>query len=268
MFKFITHRPLWVNLITAVLVAVVLFIVFILSLNFLTHHGRARTVPSVVGKTFGDAQKILDKEGFEIVIQDSLYVDTLPPLSIIKQVPESDAVVKVNRTVYLTVNRAVPPMIDMPNLIGYSFRNAEMNLASAGLRLGDTLYKADFAKNSVLDQLHNGTHITPGAKIQMGSAISLVLGTGVGETQFNVPNLTGWIYGDAKAKLEEKGLNLLVVQAETRDTLNEYIYRQDPPRLDVDGNPLHIRTGQLISVWLSTAKPVLSDSTMMNPALQ
>jgi beta-lactam-binding protein with PASTA domain len=271
-FKFITHRPLWINFITAAVLAVVLFIAFILSLNFLTHHGRSSTVPMVVGRTFPEAKNILDKGGFDIVIQDSVYVDTLPPMSIIKQVPESDAVVKVNRTVYLTVNRSVPPMIDMPNLIGYSFRNAEMNLLSAGLRRGDTTYKADFAKNSVLQQLYNGQPIAAGTKIQMGSTISLVLGTGVGETQFNVPNLVGWTFGDAKTKLEENGLNILVVQADpmTKDTLSEYIYRQDPPRFNEEGAPMRIRTGQLISVWLSSSKPVTNDSTTAtnNPIIQ
>ncbi len=267
MLKFITHRPLWVNLVTAIVLTVALFAVFILSLNFLTHHGRSRTVPLVVGKTFAEAEKILDKEGFDIVIQDSVYIDTLPPLTIIKQVPESDAVVKVNRTVYLTLNRAVPPMVGMPNLIGFSFRNAEMNLSNLGLRVGDTVYKSDFAKNSVLDQLYNGEHIAPGTKIQIGSAVTLVLGTGVGETQFNVPNLVGWTYGEAKAKLEGNGLNILVVQVDPsiKDTLNAYIYRQDPPRFDEEGKPLRIRTGQLISVWLSAEKPGTStDSTTNN----
>jgi len=227
-------------------------------------------VPQVVGKSFVEAQKILNSGGFDLVIQDSLYVDTLPPMSVLKQVPESDAVVKVNRTVYLTINRSVPPKIDMPNLVGYSFRNAEMNLSSAGLRLGDTMYKADFARNSVLDQLYNGEHIAPGTKIQMGSSIGLILGSGVGQTQFNVPNLIGWTYGDAKVKLEENGLNLLVVGADpsTKDTLSEYIYRQDPSRFDQTGAPLHIRTGQLISVWLSIQKPVINDTTNNNPIPQ
>jgi beta-lactam-binding protein with PASTA domain len=154
----------------------------------------------------------------------------------------------------------------MPNLIGYSYRNAEMSLSNAGLRVGDTSYKSDFAKNSVLDQLYNGEHISPGAKIQMGSAVSLVLGTGVGETQFNVPNLIGWTYGDAKAKLEDNGLNILVVHADPsiKDTMIAYIYRQDPPRFDEEGKPLRIRTGQLISVWLSPDKPSLPDSTTNN----
>jgi beta-lactam-binding protein with PASTA domain len=266
MLKFITHRPLWVNILMALALVVFVFAVFLLSLNFLTHHGRSRTVPLVVGKTFDEAEQILDKGGFEIVIQDSLYVDTLPPLAVIKQVPESDAVVKVNRTVYLTLNRAAPPMIDMPNLIGYSFRNAEMNLSNAGLRVGDTVYKSDFAKNSVLDQLYKGAHINAGTKIQMGSAVTLVLGTGVGETYFNVPNLVGWTYGAAKARLEENGLNILVVQADPsiRDTSTAFIYRQDPPKFDEEGKPLRIRTGQLISVWLSLEKPAGPDSTMSN----
>lgn len=269
MLKFITHRPLWANLVAAIVLAIILFIVFIFSLNFLTHHGRSRTVPLVVGKTFAEAEKILDNEGFDILVQDSVYVDTLPPLSVVKQVPENDAVVKVNRTVYLTVNRAVAPMIAMPNLIGYSYRNALLNLSSLGLT-ADTVYKPDFAKNSVLEQLYNDQPIGPGTKIRMGSRIMLVLGTGVGEMQFKVPDLVGWSYGEAKEKLEENGLNLLVVQADplSRDTLSEFIYRQDPPRFDDEGNPLHIRTGQLISVWLSVQKPPVTDSTTNNPILQ
>jgi len=270
MLKYITHRPLWVNMTSAIVLMVFLFVLFIISLNFLTHHGRSRSVPLVVGKSFAEAQKILDKQGFDIVIQDSVYVDTLPPMAVIKQVPESDAVVKVNRTVYLTLNRSKPPMIDMPNLIGYSYRNAEVNLANAGLKVGDTIYKADFAKNSVLDQLFKGEHISPGTKIQMGSPITLVLGTGVGETQFNVPNLVGWTYGEAKAKLEGYSLNILVVQADpsVKDTLSAYIYRQDPPRFDEEGKPLRIRTGQLISVWLSAEKPTPPGDSTTNNQIQ
>jgi beta-lactam-binding protein with PASTA domain len=219
----------------------------------------------VVGKTFDQAEKILDKEGFDIVIQDSLYVDSLPPLAVIKQVPESDAVVKVNRTVYLTLNRATAPMIDMPNLIGYSFRNAEMNLSSIGLRVGDTMYKSDFAKNSVLDQLYKGEHISPGTKIRMGSPVALVLGTGVGELVFGVPNLLGITYGEAKARVEPNGINLLVLDASgVTDTLKAYIVDQQPRRYDEDGQVLKIRTGQFISIKLSVDKPVTSDTTTNN----
>ena len=115
MLKYITHRPLWFNILAALALAIIVFVLLVLSLQWCTHHGRARTVPLVVRKTFDEAKKILDKEGFDIVIQDSIYVDTLPPTAVIKQIPESDAVVKVNRTVYLTINEAQPPMVATPS---------------------------------------------------------------------------------------------------------------------------------------------------------
>jgi len=266
--KFITHRSIWWNLVAALVLAVVLFAAFILSLNLLTHHGRSRSVPQVVGKTFADAEKILDKEGFDIVIQDSVYIDSLPPRAVIKQVPESDAVVKVNRTVYLTLNRSVAPMIEMPNLIGFSYRNAIMNLSSVGLS-ADTTYKADFAKNSVLEQLYKDEAIAPGAKIRMGSRVTLVLGTGVGEMFYGVPNLVGRTYAEGKALLEANGVNLLVLSAQgVTDTLNAYIIDQNPKRYNEEGEPLRIRSGQFINVKLSTEKPVIVDSTINNQPLQ
>ena len=128
MLKYITHRPLWFNIIVGLIVAVLLFFLLMLSLQWITNHGEAKTVPAVVGKNFDVALKTLNDQGFEVVIQDSIFQDSVPRLIVLKQVPEGDAVVKVNRTVYLTINRSVPPMVEMPNVIGYSFRNAEMVL--------------------------------------------------------------------------------------------------------------------------------------------
>ncbi len=77
----------------------------------------ARTVPSVTGKKFDDVKKMLEGLGFEVVIQDSVYYDSLAPSIVLKQVPEADDVVKVNRTIYVTINRVVPPDVEMPNLV-------------------------------------------------------------------------------------------------------------------------------------------------------
>ena len=168
MFKYITNRPLWVNIAVGLGIVIAVFVVFVLSLNWITHHGESKTVPSVTGKPLTQVEQLLEEEGFSLVIQDSVYYDSLPPGMVIRQVPEPDAVVKINRTIYVTVNRVVPPDVQMPNLIGYSFRNAEMILKNMGLRVGDTSYKPDFAKNSVLEQLYEGESISPGTKIRMG----------------------------------------------------------------------------------------------------
>jgi beta-lactam-binding protein with PASTA domain len=261
MLKFITHRPLWLNIITGVLLVIIIFAGFLLSLKWLTNHDRSSVVPSVIGKKLDEAEKQLDKLGFDMEIEDSIYVDTLPPMSVIKQIPDADDVVKENRTVYLVINRSVPPVVEMPNLVGYSYRNAEMVLKNMDLRIGDTTFKPDFAKNSVLEQWYNGSVIVPGTRIKKGSAISLVLGDGVGKTEFAVPVIVGMRFGDAKTLLEANGLVIGVIMATgVTDTMNAYIFKQVPERYDDEKHIQHIRPGQTMDIFLQVEKPV-TDST-------
>jgi beta-lactam-binding protein with PASTA domain len=258
MLRFLRDRPLWFHILTGLLLAVLIFSVFLLSLKWITHHNRSRTVPSVVGKSYEEARKTLKSAGFDIDIQDSIYVDTLRPNIVIKQIPDADEVVKSNRTVYLVINRSIPPLVEMPNLVGYSFRNAEMVLKNMDLRIGDTMYKPDFAKNSVLEQIYHGSVITPGTQIRKGSSVTLVLGDGIGNREFAVPSLIGLPFGTAQRLLEEAGLGIgaIVVDPLVKDTMSAYIYRQNPPRFDEDKQLQHIRTGQLMDVWLQVEKPI------------
>lgn len=268
MFKFVTKRPLWFNILVGIGLMAAIFFVFMLSLNWITHHGIAKTVPSVTGKKLSDATTFLEDKGFDVLVQDSVYYDSLPPAVIIRQVPEADAVVKVNRTVYVTVNRSVPPEVDMPNLIGYSYRNAEMVLSNMGLRIGDTTYKADFAKNSILEQLYNGQNIRPGTKIRMGSAVSLVIGNGIGNEDIAVPKLVGLTFSEAKILLDANGLILgsAVPDPMVKDEDNAYVYKQSPDIKDPQGRRYRIRPGQMIDVWLSVEKPVIDSTTTEPPA--
>lgn len=256
-FKFITNRPLWVNIIAGIVLALLLFFLFLLSLDWITGHGKAATVPSVKGKTYAEAEKLLKKAGFDVEIQDSIYVDTAKAMTVVKQFPDADEVVKSNRTVLLIVSRAIPPEMEMPNLVGYSFRNAEMVLKNMDLKVGDTTFKPDFAKDAVLEQWYNGAKIAPGTKIRKGSTVSLVLGDGVGEREFNVPVITGMTYCEAKQLLEENGLVIgaVVPDADVTDTCNAYIFWQNPERFDEEKRIMKIRTGQTIDVKLQVIKP-------------
>jgi eukaryotic-like serine/threonine-protein kinase len=257
-FKFLTHRPLWINILSGLAIAAIIFFCFIFSLNWCTHHNRSRTVPAVLGKSFSEAVEILDKAGFEVQIQDSIYTDTSEPLMVLKQVPEADELVKVNRTVYLTINRAVPPMIEMPNLVGYSYRSAEMALKNANLQAGETIFKPDFAKNAVLEQLYEGQKITPGTKIRMGSKISLVLGDGIGDEQFPVPSLIGLTFCEAKILLREHGVEFgSIIAPGVEDSCNAYISKQMPERFNEEKKFRYIRPGQQMDIWLTIDKPVI-----------
>lgn len=257
MFRFITKRPLWVNMLAGLILAVGLLFLFILSLKWITLHGRSRIVPEVVGKSFDEASRLLSDMGFDVEIQDSVYVDTAKALTVLKQFPESDAQVKVNRRVFLTISRAVPPEVEMPNLVGYSLRSAEVVLKNMGLQIGDTTFKPDFARYAVLEQ-----SVLPGTKLPMGSRINLVLGDGLGRQDFAVPNFIGFTVSEAKTKLESYGLILgtLIPLGSVTDTAEAYIWRQNPGRYDESGKPLRIRAGQMVDFWIKTDKPAVSDS--------
>ncbi len=259
-------RSLLLNIAIGVVVSLCVVLIFLQTLKFFTNHGDYLRVPDVTGKTLPEATKLLETQGFEIVIQDSVFEDTLRPLEIVKQFPEVDATVKVNRTVYLTVNRSVPPLIDMPNLVGMTFRNAELELRSRGLKLGDTTYVPDIAKNAVKEQLLNGVPLKPGTKIVMGSVVSLVLGAGVGNELIPVPDLFGMTYAEAKILLEANGINLGVVlpDLDVTDTASGFIYWQNPPRFTEDKRLNSIRSGQMMDIRLSLQVPVRDTTTVIN----
>ena len=264
MFKFLTRQHFFVNLLVAVLLVICIIFIFFSSLDWLTHHDENIKVPAVTGRTITDATQLLESQGFEVAVQDSVYVDTAAKSSIIRQSPEADAIVKKNRTVYLTINRSVAPLVDMPDLRGFSFQSADMYLQSIGLRLGDTSYRPDIARNSVLEQRFNNQTLLPGTKISMGSAIALVLGDGIGNALMNVPDLTGMSLTDARSYLSSLniGIGAVVPDPDVQDQANAFVYRQNPAAVAPDGGQQNrIHPGQAIDVYLSTQQPVIDTIT-------
>ena len=255
MIKQLARKPLWVNILVGLLIIFALVSIFFLSLDMITRHGESKTVPAITGKPMDEVTDLLEKHEFEMVIQDSIYDATLEPGIVIKQFPEPDAVVKKNRNIYVTINRLVPPDVEMPNVVGNTFRNALMTLENNGLVLGDTSFRVDFAKNAVLEQ-----SIPPGTKIKVGTKINLVLGSGVGNELMAVPKLVGLLYSEARILADAQGITILPIAIGITDTLNAYVIEQDPMPRTEDGLPIRIRQGQLLTVRLS-AEPPRRDST-------
>ena len=270
MFKFLTHKPLWVNIVAVVLLTSILILVFFGSLDYITKHGKYEKVPSLVGKNVDEARKLLESKGFEVEIQDSVYQDNAPKLSVIKQSPEGESMVKVNRTIYLTINRSQPPLVEMPSLIGFSIRNAEMYLENLGLKIGDTTFRPDIAKNAVLEQLYDGKPVAAGTKIFMGSKISFVLGDGIGDEEMKVPDLIGLTFVEAKILLKTMSVNFTpVADAGVANMDAAFVYRQNPEQSTLlsDGQKQgnRIKAGQNIDLWLSTEKPVIDSAAVLQP---
>jgi len=252
MFTFITHKSFWVNLLVAAVLAIMLVFVTLQLLGWITKHGAYLVVPAVKGQSTNEAVNLLESKGFDVVIQDSIYTDTLPKGTVIKQLPDANATVKINRTVFLTVNRYVPPMINMPSLEGKSLNFALDVLERNHLLLGDTIYRPDFMKGAVIEQRYRGIRIIPGTKLQWGSSITLVISGGLDQSNMVVPDLTGLTYRDAKAQLDSLGLLLNPVpDPGVRDTLGAFIYKQNPAHFDEDHKLKYIKAGMFMDIWLS-----------------
>jgi beta-lactam-binding protein with PASTA domain len=269
-FKFITQKPLWVNILASFGILLIVIFIFFSLLDWITGHDKYEKVPAITGQNIDAAKITLMNKGFNVVVSDSVYDNTVGALTVVRQTPEADDSVKYGRTIYLAVNRAMAPQISMPNLIGFSYRSAEASLQSMGLKVADVSYKPDIARNSVLQQLLNGSEIKPGTKLPLGSAISLVLGSGEGNEEINVPDLIGLKLSEARNMLSTFNISLgsIVPLGNVSDTANAFIVKQSPETFTVnaegarESNKIH--QGEVMTVYISNAAPV-KDTTQNNP---
>jgi eukaryotic-like serine/threonine-protein kinase len=252
-FRYVTDRPFWVNLLVAIALALLLLFMFLKMLGWMTKHGKYLTVPAVTGMKTADAIKLLETQGFDVYIQDSIFTDTASRGIVLKQLPDPNATVKINRTVFITVNRYIPPMIDMPKLEGMNLAYALKILERHHLKLEDTIYKADFMMGSVLEQQYNGVRIPEKAKVQWGSKITLVVGGGLANQQISVPSLIGLTFCEAKSILETNGIGIgaVIPEGKLTDTCLAYVFQQRPEKFDSEKRPQYIQSGQVMDLWIS-----------------
>ncbi|MCE2845114.1 MAG: hypothetical protein RL423_260 [Bacteroidota bacterium] len=260
----ILKKPLWMNMLIGFGVAICLFIIFFFSLGWITGNGETEKVPAVIGLDVAAAEKNLIALGFDVELQDSIYVDTLARNAVLRQTPEADEVVKKGRTVYLTVNRVIAPQVDMPNLVGFSIKSAETYLKVLGLRLGSIQMVPDQNKNVVIDQLVNGQPIAPGSKIPSGTLIHFLVGDGGASGGMFMPDLVGLTYEQAKAQLISLGLNLgvVTVNGSIVDSASAFVFDQNPSaygsQIDSLGMPIQnsVTKGATINLVLDKVAPV------------
>ncbi len=244
---FIKSRSFIYSLISMlVLVTVSLFLLY----NWLssyTHHGESITVPDVRGLTEEKLLRFIKDKHLQYKIVDSLYEDGRAPGTVIEQDPKPDSKVKENRTIYLTVNSSTPPKVKMPDLTDVSYRQAEAILQTFGLRVGQTIYRPDLAKNAVLAQAYKGRDIAPGSEIYKGSSIDLVLGDGLGNSEVPVPNLVTLTKGEALFVLKGSSLNIgtITFDVGVKNEEDAKVYKQIP-----EAGSATIKQGEAVDIFL------------------
>lgn len=203
-------RPILYNLLLIATTLVALFVVAHLLLAVGTRHGMKRTVPQFKGLLLSDAERVADREGLELVVNDSLYVAAFPGGVVLEQLPAGGVDVKSGRKIYVTINSFSQKRVAMPYVAGRSLRQAKNMLEVAGFGIDELVYVDDIATNYVLSQHFEGEEITPETEllVEKGRGVVLTVGVKGGSGVTAVPKLIGRQLFDAQSRLWEVGLNV------------------------------------------------------------
>jgi beta-lactam-binding protein with PASTA domain len=242
----------WKTLFYSLVLYFVVFLLITLGLKIYTHHGKSFPVPDFKGLDHDRVFELAEYNQLNISIVDSNFIPYLPKGSVIDQYPQPGVKVKKKRTIFLTINAFNQAKVEMPRVVGVSYRQGKTMLESRGLKVGRLIYQPDFAKNNVLQQQFNGKVIEPGTMIEKGQLIDLVLGDGLGTSSLPVPDLIKLKYSRAVSEINDAYFNIGNVIFDTCvhtyiDTLSALVWKQRP------GSSENSRAvmGSKISIWLT-----------------
>lgn len=182
MFKdlgaFLKSKLFLKNLAIAVVVVIVFFSGVAFFLSHYTRHGEYIVLQNLNNTKLSDAEELLKSEELNYIIIDSVYVENSPAGIIINQNPYPGAHVKRGRNIYLYITSTLPPLVEMPDLMDKSLRQAKNLLDNAGLKTGQVRMVYNPLSGFVLNQTYKDKAIQPGTKIPKGSVINLEVGKG------------------------------------------------------------------------------------------
>lgn len=247
--EYLKTKSFRTNIIAAICTFFALLLIAFFSLRYYTKHGEGLKVPNLKGLNVDEAVAKLEGLGLRYEI-DSVYIMDQPPGMVTDQDPDPETFVKDNRTVYLTINTSNAPNVRFPDIETKSLREAKSIIESYGLKLGDTTYKPDVARDVVLEALFGGQTIKPGESLPKGSRINFILGDGRGNEEVELPNLTGLTIDEAKFSLKGSMLTIgtITYQGTITDTANAVIVSQFPLATD---SLSKVRIGTPINITLT-----------------
>jgi len=228
-FNYLKTKTFRKNLIIAGISIITFLLVIFYSLGFYTHHGEGRPVPKLKGLSIERAVELLEAEGLRYQINDSIYLLDKVPGIVVEQDPDPNTNVKANRTIYLIITRDAPN-IKFPDIGGKTYLEVRSILNNYQLKVGDTSYVSDVARDVIISSSFGGNMITKGQQIPKGSKVDLVLGDGLGASEVDIPNLLGLNLNEARLSLLGSSLILggVTFEGSVSDSLGAKIIRQFP----------------------------------------
>jgi eukaryotic-like serine/threonine-protein kinase len=202
-------------------------------------HGRETTMPNIIGKNVGEANRMLSSRGLVLKVADRVYSDE-PINMVVRQTPTSGQLMKVSQQAHVVLSLG-QRQLEVPLLEGSSLRVSRIELLRAGLQVGEVsnVTMPDAPADQVVEQTPR-----PGA----GAAtprVDVLVSQGPRDAAYVMPHLVGLLEADAGKRLDVAGLKRKV---------NYVTAPQWPHGSVIDQSPLAgARVGALSPVELTVA---------------
>lgn len=161
-------------------------------------------VPNVVNMKEIDAERALAQKKLTVIYDEPEPSDEIASGYVLRQEPQPDSRVKEGREITLVISSG-QETIEVPNVVGKSKEDAMLALEAKGLTVGTTApaYDETVAENLVILQSPKS-----GDQVEKGAAVDLIISKGKEPQMVTVPNVVGHTQEEAKASLQQKGLNV------------------------------------------------------------
>ena len=182
------------NCLGMVLVVVLFFFGALAFIDFYTLHGEEVEVPKLTGVSEQIAYSKLKALGLKAEVRDTGYVHKAAPFEVLEQSIKPGTKIKPGRTIYLTINSNGSKRIELPDLAdNCSRREAEDKLKTLGFKLGATEFIIG-DPDWVYEVKVNGKTVKAGTRISVDLPITLVVGKGGLEDEYNGNDSLDYIF--------------------------------------------------------------------------
>lgn len=204
--EFLLSKTFRKHVLAALILTVVLLWLTMQILSWYTHRGQSFAIPDFTGMTMDEAKLVGKKMKLRFEVEDSVYKADKKAGTILMQHPGTGHEIKSGRMIYLTLVTSVPGQEIVPKLTDISLRQARVLLESKGFTVGKVEFAPSEFNDLVLEQKNNGVPIVPGSRLNNGTAIDLVVGQNIGNSQTIIPDFTGMTMDEALALLTAQQL--------------------------------------------------------------
>ena len=246
----LTNKKLYLNIGVALALFFVIVLVILLSLKSYTRHGESIPLPDFQGLSFEEFKQFIKENQLNYTITDSVYDDTSPKGTIVRQDPYPHSGVKRGRCIYVTVVSSLPESTIMPDVMNLSVREAVSRIYGSNLTISKINFVKGFDRNAIQKQLIDDQEVEPGTKLKKFAAVTLVASKGERSEPHKVPNLKGLTKTEAMQRLYQNSFNVGNIVGDDEKSVGLVVVSQTPAASDKSDYPL----GHKVSFRLSGGK--------------